>query len=102
MMSFFLRSRTTRTIPTLAEAATFATGLETCLKVENVADIHFSDSDTNVRIVVTATEMLLLTQLPPGQHFLSIFPVGPLRTILHTSVVFQDTLGGCCRNEITS
>ena len=76
MMSFVLRSPTTCTIPTLAEA-TFATGLETCLKVENVADIHFSDSDTNVRIVVTATEMLLLTQLPPGQHFLSIFQSVP-------------------------
>lgn len=77
MMSFFLRSRTTRTIPTLAEAATFATGLEMCLKDENVADIHFSDSDTNAGIAATATEMLLLTQLPPGQHFLSIFQSVP-------------------------
>ena len=69
MMSFVLRSPTTRIIPTLAEAVTFATGLETCLKDENVADIHFSDSDTNAGIAATATEMLLLTQLPPGQHF---------------------------------
>lgn len=37
--------------------------------------------------------------------FLSIFqsvPSGQFTAFLHTSVVFQDTLGGCCRNEITS